>query len=110
MKAFITGSRGLIGSKLVTFFAIRATRVIGVASNMRADFFIQKVTRRGILSGCARILGDCLITSSTYEIAKGFLISSNTKAPSIFLRIVQPSPTMTWRLVAHSPISLAMRQ
>jgi CDP-paratose 2-epimerase len=39
MKAFITGSRGLIGSKLVTFFDIRATRVIGVDSNMRADFF-----------------------------------------------------------------------
>lgn len=39
MKVFITGSSGLIGSELVTFFDIRATRVIGVDNNMRADFF-----------------------------------------------------------------------
>lgn len=39
MKVFITGSSGLIGSELVTFFDCRATRVIGVDNNMRADFF-----------------------------------------------------------------------
>lgn len=39
MRVFITGSSGLIGSELVTFFDIRATRVIGVDNNMRADFF-----------------------------------------------------------------------
>ena len=39
MKVFITGSSGLIGSELVTFFDGRATRVIGVDNNMRADFF-----------------------------------------------------------------------
>lgn len=39
MKVFITGSSGLIGSELVTFFDSRATRVIGVDNNMRADFF-----------------------------------------------------------------------
>ncbi len=39
MKVFITGSSGLIGSELVTFFDSRATRVIGIDNNMRADFF-----------------------------------------------------------------------
>jgi len=39
MKVFITGSSGLIGSELVMFFDGRATRVIGVDNNMRADFF-----------------------------------------------------------------------
>ena len=39
MKVFITGSSGLIGSELVTFFDSRATCVIGVDNNMRADFF-----------------------------------------------------------------------
>jgi CDP-paratose 2-epimerase len=39
VKVFITGSSGLIGSELVTFFDGRATRVIGVDNNMRADFF-----------------------------------------------------------------------
>jgi CDP-paratose 2-epimerase len=39
MKVLITGSSGLIGSELVTFFDSRATRVIGVDNNMRADFF-----------------------------------------------------------------------
>jgi CDP-paratose 2-epimerase len=39
MKVFITGSSGLIGSELVTFFDSRATHVIGVDNNMRADFF-----------------------------------------------------------------------
>ena len=39
MKVFITGSSGLIGSELVTFFDSRATRVVGVDNNMRADFF-----------------------------------------------------------------------
>lgn len=39
MKVFITGSSGLIGSELVTFFDSRAARVVGVDNNMRADFF-----------------------------------------------------------------------
>ncbi|ULA64056.1 MAG: dTDP-glucose 4,6-dehydratase [Nitrospira sp.] len=39
MKVFITGSSGLIGSELVTYFDRRAARVIGVDNNMRADFF-----------------------------------------------------------------------
>ncbi len=39
MKVFITGSSGLIGSELVTFFDSRTTAVIGVDNNMRADFF-----------------------------------------------------------------------
>lgn len=39
MNVFVTGSSGLIGSELVTFFDSRATRVIGVDNNMRADFF-----------------------------------------------------------------------
>ena len=39
MNVFVTGSSGLIGSELVTFFDSRAARVIGVDNNMRADFF-----------------------------------------------------------------------
>ena len=39
MKVVITGSSGLIGSELVSYFDARATRVIGIDNNMRADFF-----------------------------------------------------------------------
>jgi CDP-paratose 2-epimerase len=39
MKVFITGSSGLIGSELVSFFDSRANRVLGIDNNMRADFF-----------------------------------------------------------------------
>ena len=39
MKVLITGSSGLIGSELVSFFDHRAQRVVGLDNNMRADFF-----------------------------------------------------------------------
>ena len=39
MKVLITGSSGLIGSELVSFFDRRATSVVGIDNNMRADFF-----------------------------------------------------------------------
>jgi CDP-paratose 2-epimerase len=39
MKVLVTGSSGLIGSELVTFFDSRAQRVIGIENNMRAEFF-----------------------------------------------------------------------
>lgn len=39
MKVLVTGSSGLIGSELVTFFDGRAQRVVGIDNNMRADFF-----------------------------------------------------------------------
>ena len=39
MKVLVTGSSGLIGSELVTFFDSRARCVIGIDNNMRADFF-----------------------------------------------------------------------
>ena len=39
MKVLVTGSSGLIGSELVTFFDSRARRVIGIDNNMRANFF-----------------------------------------------------------------------
>ena len=39
MNVLITGSSGLIGSELVTYFAPRAKKVIGADNNMRADFF-----------------------------------------------------------------------
>jgi len=39
MKVFITGSSGLIGSELVSYFDSRAQSVIGIDNNMRADFF-----------------------------------------------------------------------
>ena len=39
MKVFITGSSGLIGSELVSYFDQRAMSVVGTDNNMRADFF-----------------------------------------------------------------------
>jgi nucleoside-diphosphate-sugar epimerase len=39
MKVFITGSSGLIGSELVSYFDQRAQSVVGTDNNMRADFF-----------------------------------------------------------------------
>lgn len=39
MKVLITGSSGLIGSELVTFFDGRGADVTGMDNNMRADFF-----------------------------------------------------------------------
>lgn len=35
----ITGSSGLIGSEVVSYFAERGVRVVGIDNNMRADFF-----------------------------------------------------------------------
>jgi CDP-paratose 2-epimerase len=39
MKVLITGSSGLIGSELVSYFDTRAHAVVGLDNNMRADFF-----------------------------------------------------------------------
>jgi CDP-paratose 2-epimerase len=39
MKLLVTGSSGLIGSELISFFDLRAQAVIGIDNNMRADFF-----------------------------------------------------------------------
>lgn len=38
----VTGSNGLIGSEVVTYFATRGWKVCGVDNNMRADFFGEK--------------------------------------------------------------------
>lgn len=38
-KLLVTGSGGLIGSEVVTFFAKEDYQVIGIDNNMRADFF-----------------------------------------------------------------------
>ncbi len=38
----VTGSSGLIGSEIVSFFASQGTRVNGIDNNMRADFFGEK--------------------------------------------------------------------
>lgn len=38
-KLIVTGSAGLIGSEVVTHFAQRGWKVIGIDNNMRADFF-----------------------------------------------------------------------
>src|SRR2546428_13582617 len=39
MKVLVTGSSGLIGSEMVDFFDSRASSVIGIDNNMRAQFF-----------------------------------------------------------------------
>ncbi len=46
MKVLITGSAGLIGSELVSFFDSRATSVVGIDNDMRADFFGQEGSTR----------------------------------------------------------------
>jgi CDP-paratose 2-epimerase len=38
-KLLVTGSSGLIGSEVVTYFATQGWEVHGVDNNMRADFF-----------------------------------------------------------------------
>ncbi len=38
-RIIVTGSGGLIGSEVVTYFADRKWRVFGIDNNMRADFF-----------------------------------------------------------------------
>lgn len=39
MKILVTGSSGLIGSEVVSYFARKGHKVFGVDNNMRADFF-----------------------------------------------------------------------
>ena len=39
MKIIVTGSSGLIGSEVTSFFATEGHQVIGIDNNMRADFF-----------------------------------------------------------------------
>src|SRR6266568_2587236 len=38
-RLLVTGSSGLIGSEVVTFFCEQGWKVFGVDNNMRADFF-----------------------------------------------------------------------
>jgi len=42
MKILVTGSSGLIGSEVVEYFDAKASKIIGVDNNMRADFFGPK--------------------------------------------------------------------
>jgi len=42
MKILVTGSSGLIGSELVSYFDKRAKSVVGIDNNMRAEFFGQE--------------------------------------------------------------------
>ncbi len=58
MRILVTGSSGLVGSEVVEYFDSRASRIIGVDNNMRAEFFgpngdttwnrlrLQSVTKR----------------------------------------------------------------
>jgi len=39
LKVLVTGSSGLIGSELISFFDRRVSQIIGIDNNMRADFF-----------------------------------------------------------------------
>jgi CDP-paratose 2-epimerase len=42
VKVLVTGSSGLVGSELVSYFDSRAQCVMGIDNNMRADFFGQE--------------------------------------------------------------------
>ena len=46
MKVLVTGAAGLIGSELVAYFDERASSVIGIDNDMRADFFGQDGSTR----------------------------------------------------------------
>jgi CDP-paratose 2-epimerase len=46
MRVLVTGSAGLIGSELVTYFDERASSVIGIDTDMRANFFGQEGSTR----------------------------------------------------------------
>src|SRR5262245_51432735 len=46
MRVLVTGSAGLIGSELVSHFDERASPVIGIDNDMRADFFGQEGSTR----------------------------------------------------------------
>ena len=39
MRLLVTGAAGLIGSEVVSYFSRRATSIIGIDNNMRAEFF-----------------------------------------------------------------------
>ena len=39
MRLLVTGAAGLIGSEVISYFSERATSIIGIDNNMRADFF-----------------------------------------------------------------------
>ena len=39
MRILVTGSSGLIGSEVVAYFDSRASEILGIDNNMRADFF-----------------------------------------------------------------------
>lgn len=47
-KMLLTGSNGLIGSELVTFFSERGWEIHGIDNNMRADFFGAQGDTRAI--------------------------------------------------------------
>ena len=55
MRVLVTGSAGPIGSELVADFDERASSVIGIDKDMRADFFGQEGSTRWNL---AAPLGD----------------------------------------------------
>jgi CDP-paratose 2-epimerase len=44
----VTGSNGLIGSEVVSFFANEGWKVVGIDNNMREDFFGSEGTTRGM--------------------------------------------------------------
>lgn len=52
----VTGSNGLIGSEVVTYFDARGWRVYGIDNNMRADFFGDKGDTRW---NQGRLLASC---------------------------------------------------
>jgi nucleoside-diphosphate-sugar epimerase len=72
-KLLVTGSSGLIGSEVCTYFSQRDFEVHGVDNNQRATFFGPQGDTRGT-SGAWRTA--CLAsrtTSSTYATARVFL-------------------------------------
>ena len=51
MKVLITGSSGLIGSELITFFDSRAQRVLALTTTCERTFSVRKGTPDGTNSG-----------------------------------------------------------
>ena len=91
-KFLVTGSSGLIGSEVVTFFCGQGWQVNGLDNNMRKDFLGPGVTHPGTKGALSKNLPGFAITKWIYEIGRGLLeIVREIKPDAIVHAAAQPS-------------------